>query len=83
MFYKEIIHRYDGLRGLPLKIYKNYWVEYIYGSFSGIFRIDGQEVVVNEGDYLVEYKGRLYYYPKDIYEARDNKEIISWKGELV
>lgn len=37
MFYKENIHRYDGLRGLPLKVYKNYWVEYIYMAPSAVY----------------------------------------------
>ena len=75
---KEFIYQFTRLRDLSLNLYRKYYVkDYIPNTiYEGIFIIDGQEVLVYLGDYLVEYKGRLYYYPKDIYESRTNKDIV-------
>lgn len=83
MFEREIVHQYMSLIDLPLNLYRKYWVAYVPNipMKVGILKIEEQEVLVYPGDYLVEYKGRLYYYPKDIYESRANKEVISCKSE--
>lgn len=75
---KEFVHQYTDLGSLPSALYKKYWIGYATGVFArvGILKIEEQEVLVYPGDYLVEYKGRLYYYPKSVYESRANKELV-------
>lgn len=78
MFEREIVHQYMSLIDLPLNLYRKYWVAYVPNipMRVGIVKIEEQEVLVYPGDYLVEYKGRLYYYPKSVYESRANKEVV-------
>lgn len=74
---KEIVHQFNSLSKIPTR-WGKYWVEFLPDlSLDGIFMIDGKEVIVRRGDYLVEYKNRLYYYPKDIYEAKANRYFVS------
>lgn len=75
---KEFILQYMNLTDLPLNWYRKYWVGYAPNipMRVGIVKIEEQEVLVYPGDYLVEYKGRLYYYPKSVYESRANKELV-------
>lgn len=75
MFNKKIIHQYSCVSLLPTQLAK-YFKDYMPLSLDAIFEIEGKEVLVGVGDYLIKYKNRLYYYPKDIYEAKANRNLV-------
>lgn len=77
---KIIIHKYKNGSNLPDELIK-FWVEYVdISSLDGIFKIKENEILVKVGDYLVYDKKKLKYYPKEIWECRDNKEFVSYKS---
>lgn len=85
MFKKKefLVHQYKDLLLLPKELRK-YWIEYDRSNlyFNGFFNICGNEVLVKENDYLVLDNGRLYYYPKEVYETKANKNIVGRKENI-
>lgn len=80
MFFKNkiIIYKYSGLIGMPEEI-KKYWVEFAsieIGPFDSIFIIDKNEILVKIDDYLILKGKKLYYFPREIWESKNNKDFI-------
>lgn len=69
---KILIHQFKSLIMLPYEI-RCYWVEYISSppNNDSIFNINGNEVLVRVGDYLVYKNKELSYFPKEIWECRE------------
>lgn len=76
---EPLVYKYNR-RKMPLDFVK-FYIEYVNYGRDAAFKMEESEIAVKEGDYLVIEDNRLYYYPKDIYETRVNKEIVGRKEE--
>lgn len=74
---KILIHQFKNFIMLPSEI-RCYWIEYISSppNNNSIFNINGNEVLVRVNDYLILEGKKLYYYPKEVWECRKNKNIV-------